>query len=310
MKRVKYIITAITLCAAALCSAMFCACNGGEDTWEDIHGEFFTLQQAYGDGWLTKDDLQEIAELHNENNSLDISEIDNQTIDKIKQTALNKDKEHEPDAKIEDYIILRYYGCYDDCYVLIMNSPYAYSPAVIVDEWKDIGGVQFHYRSFDVIYVWKEVSAEEQAAASVMSLEEAFDMGYLTENDLMYISYYLNGSVYKVPSGSDDINDESKWIKVDFIPEHAMPALGSEIEEKIKTAYYYNNIQYFQDENGNLKYGKDILEVEYFGCYNNVYVARVDSEYWSYGAVLQTVKIGDIIWQQNAPSVMAYIVGL
>jgi len=149
MKRVKYLFAAITLITAVLCSALFCACN------EKVRGKFYSLEQAYHNGWITADELQEIANLHNENRSLEISEIGEKTIKNIKETALNDDKEFEPNAKIEDYKILDYYGHYGDCYVLIINSPYTAHGEVVIDEWREVGGVQFHYTGHYTIKAWK-----------------------------------------------------------------------------------------------------------------------------------------------------------
>lgn len=141
----------------------------------------------------------------------------------------------------------------------------------------------------------------------ILSLNEAYDCGYLNEVDLMCISYYLTGAVYKMPLESDDMLDSSKWIEVDFFPEGTLPTLSSNIEYDIKSAYYYTFLQDFRDENGSLRYSKDILEVEYLGCYNNCYVARVDSKYWNYGDMMQTMKFGDIVWQQCGPMVNVFI---
>lgn len=142
--------------------------------------------------------------------------------------------------------------------------------------------------------------------STIMTLNEAYDSGYLNENDLMHISYYLNGVVYKISLEEDDVYDSSKWIKVDFCPELAVPIISSDVESDIKSAYYYRYLQDFQDENGSLKYSKDIIEIDYLGCYNNFYVARVDSKYWNYGDIVQNVRVGDIIWQQSSPLVKVF----
>ncbi len=151
MKKIKFLFAAITLFTAVLCSALFCACNKKEET----RGEIFTLQQAFDNGWITTGELQKIADLHNANSSLEISEIGEKTIDKIRLTAVNDDKKSEPNAKKEDYKILAYYGQYNGCYVIILNHPYAEAPAVIIDEWQTIGDVSFHYIDANKIKIWK-----------------------------------------------------------------------------------------------------------------------------------------------------------
>lgn len=143
--------------------------------------------------------------------------------------------------------------------------------------------------------------------STIMTLNEAYDSGYLNEKDLMHISYFLNGAVYKISLKEEDVSDISKWIKVDFVPEIAAPTLSPNVEFDIKSAYYYNYLHDFQDKNGSLKYSKDIIEIKYLGCYNNFYVVRIDSKYWNYGDVLQTVRVGDIIWQQSSPLVKVFV---
>ncbi len=131
----------------------------------------------------------------------------------------------------------------------------------------------------------------------IYSLEEAYDSGLLTQDDLMHIAYYESGSVFKVneENGADD------WEKIDFTPTQARPGLSAKIEEKIKSSYYYHNLEVFKGHEDKPEYGKDKLKVNYYGCYNGCYVALVDSELWGYPAVVDRVCVGGIGWVQPYP---------
>ena len=152
MRKIINILCAVMAIVLFCCGVAGCAPRSA--------GAFYTLEEAYEEGWLTQDDLKSIAELHN--NNLQYSEkLDEEIARFVKETAAQeaRDDEHSPfsNAKAEDFTILKYYGIYhQDCYVVMLDEPYFYFPAVEVDEWKDICGVSFHITSFYEIKVWKK----------------------------------------------------------------------------------------------------------------------------------------------------------
>ena len=146
----------------ALCTAIAAVllCGGIAGCASQTVGTFYSLDEAYQNGWLSQDDLQEIADLHN--HGLQSAEnLDDKIADCVKETAAwvlkHDEKSPIPEAKAEDFTILKYYGVYhQDYYVVMLDEPYFEFPAVIVDEWEEIGGVQFHITSFYEIKVWKQ----------------------------------------------------------------------------------------------------------------------------------------------------------
>lgn len=123
-------------------------------------GTFYTLQEAYDNGFLTKEDLQAVAGYHNKN-ILCSQSLDETVAKKIKESAAFKLRNQNRPidyAKADDFVILSFYGCYNGSYVIRLNTPYEESPAVIVDNWVDISdsGVKIHYKSFYLIEIWKE----------------------------------------------------------------------------------------------------------------------------------------------------------
>ncbi len=149
----------IGLAAAVLFAVMFTSCAPPKQYSESV-GELSSLEEAYENGWLTKDDLQEIADLHNANAQC-AEQLEEDIAELIKKEAAWKLKNDEEnpiaEAKAEDFTILKYYGVYhQDCYVVMLDEPYFEFPAVDVDEWKEIGGVRFHITSFYEIRVWRK----------------------------------------------------------------------------------------------------------------------------------------------------------
>lgn len=149
--------------------------------------------------------------------------------------------------------------------------------------------------------------SENYIVGEFYTLQEAYDLNLITVNDLMHISYNINGEVYKVVQGGN-YNDSESWEKIDFKPTVALDVIDSETEELIKTAYYNKNIQFFKDGEGNIEYDKDILKIIFLGSYNGHYVVKVDSDKWSYGASMRTVCVGGIVWYEDGPAVTVYTI--
>ena len=63
MKKLK--ILAVVLALGALCMGMLSGCDNGKDGLETGEGTFYTLQKAYDEGYLTKEEIMSIAYYHN-----------------------------------------------------------------------------------------------------------------------------------------------------------------------------------------------------------------------------------------------------
>ena len=119
----------------------------------EITGVFYTVEEAYEAGYLTREDLMSIAYYHNE--WIPYPEtLDNSIAEAIKKTRAEDLRKNVPEAKAEDIQIIKYYGEYNGNYAVMVDNPYGEYPAVIVDEWETVGGVKFHYTSFERVVVW------------------------------------------------------------------------------------------------------------------------------------------------------------
>lgn len=154
-------ILAFILCALSLTVA-FVGCNKGSnpnnENAEPDTGKFYTLQQAYDNGYLTQADLENIAYYHNgekpypENISEDTAKLIKK--DWVKNLA---DDEVAPAEDItEDRVsITKYYGTYNGSVAVIVERAGAMYPAVYNPVVEEIGNVVFNYSFYGPrITVW------------------------------------------------------------------------------------------------------------------------------------------------------------
>lgn len=107
-------------------------------------GEFYSIREAYEDGLIQKEDLQIIANRHNNKQTLNLS--DNDLIDKIKDSWAKKLRENCNDFRDiagKDVVLSRFYGVYGNYYVVFLDYGTYTEEYVPVD--LEIDGVIFHF---------------------------------------------------------------------------------------------------------------------------------------------------------------------
>ena len=125
---------------------------------EEPTGTFLSsLKAAYDDGFLTKEDLEQIA-YYNNNHEKPEEELDSKIEQAIKEAlaeeARNNEYDAYPDADAKDYEIMEYFGEYGGCYVFRADNPYGVYSDDLYVEWVEIGGVRFRVTHFR-IRIWK-----------------------------------------------------------------------------------------------------------------------------------------------------------
>lgn len=133
------------------------ACTSEED--EIVKkGTFYTLLEAYHGGLLTVEDLQIIANYHN--NGTEFIEIMNSSVAAaIKQTRVEKlrnlNSNPIPDATIDDVTIIKYYGKYSNAIAVVITDIYSvYGDGELVEFI--VGGITFYNYSAPEILIWKQ----------------------------------------------------------------------------------------------------------------------------------------------------------
>ena len=116
----------------------------------EASGDFYSLQEAYEAGYLTKEEIMSIA--HSQN----AAGAERGNVKKIRSTAAHGYNERFPDqnAAADDFSINKYCGTYGDCVVVMMTDIYSnYTDA----EWfGEVAGVRFYYNNGNSLSIWKE----------------------------------------------------------------------------------------------------------------------------------------------------------
>ena len=143
-----------------MCVGILCACNNGDDFRNPINGEpkageFYTLQEAFDNGWLSRYQLKSIAYHHAQVHSdpklygnfkpiaINPQNLPKNIENRIKQNYLTAFLNEVPSASIEGIEISSYYGIYDNCIIVEMIDKY-YVSDLQIDEKIEIGGVAFY----------------------------------------------------------------------------------------------------------------------------------------------------------------------
>ena len=152
----KYI--SILLCL--FCSSSLSGCN-------NYIRYFYTLTDAYNNGYITRADLLNIAYYYNGMTNVNDenfvpteilqNDLSKKTIKAIKNTYLATILENDPNATIEGVHISRYFGKYGDCVSLSMRDDYTCVDLLPSIEEYIIDGVKF-INYIDGLYglaIWK-----------------------------------------------------------------------------------------------------------------------------------------------------------
>ena len=122
----------------------------------------------------------------------------------------------------------------------------------------------------------QDPSTERQAIGRFYTLQEACDQGFITENDLKSIAYYNNGGRK---------NNEDK-IAEDFAPQPLNPeTIPADIQKNIKSDYIYYN-----EKLDNKTKDSEVKIDDYYGEYNNCYVAILHGPF-AYFAVVNEFSV-------------------
>ncbi|MBD5092669.1 MAG: hypothetical protein HDT36_04740, partial [Clostridiales bacterium] len=118
-------------------------------------GDFYFLHEAFEKGFLTKEELQNIAYYQNDYTKQFPEQLSDDVALIIKSAECELLRKTSPQATLDDITITKYYGTYNGCVVVVLDDPFSAVPTMVVNKWIEIGGVQFHYKSFDFIRVYK-----------------------------------------------------------------------------------------------------------------------------------------------------------
>ena len=141
MKQVKIVLVAFILGIVMIFGVVGC---------NTVKGTFYTLQEAYDNGWLTQENLQTIANYHHDNSISYPESLSDNIAKSIKRSWAKKLKDDNPETDIteEKVNIVNYYGTYNECVAVIVDRSDVDYPAVYAPVTIEIGGVSFTYNLY------------------------------------------------------------------------------------------------------------------------------------------------------------------
>lgn len=130
------------------------AVKGTNDAIDEVDKEenvrtFYGLKEAYDNDWLKGEDLEKIAYFHYNGNN---EELHWENVNKVKKDYANQFAQNEMSS--DDVEIIKYYGTYNGCVIVIIDYKNAQLPAYFWSE--TIGEIVFTYGTPRAILVYLE----------------------------------------------------------------------------------------------------------------------------------------------------------
>lgn len=134
-----------------------------------------------------------------------------------------------------------------------------------------------------IIMIFSMAACTPKQRGTFYTLQEAFDQGMLTQDDLRSIAYYQNG-------GSED---------EDFEPKLKTPeSLSEKTEKAIKETRAYDLRNQDTKPIKEAK-AKDITILKYYGTYNNCIALMMNDIYHDYPTALREVTVEGVLFRYS-----------
>ena len=143
------------LCAvSAACLCFFGGCREEKQVKTDFETGFYSLTEAYENGWLTKADVKQISDYRGGAQSC--PELDAAAEKRIREFAAAEKSTAEKLMTAEDFGIEKYFGTYNGSYAIILSD----LTQTTVNEvtWEESpAGIKFFYADpTEIIKIYKE----------------------------------------------------------------------------------------------------------------------------------------------------------
>ena len=140
------------LCAvSAACLCFFGGCREEKQVKTDFETGFYSLTEAYENGWMTKADVKQIADYRGCAQSC--PELDASAEKRIREFA-SKEYSHGEDVIPAESFNIQFYGEYNGSYAVYITSDRYDFPTVITVE--EVAGITFSYPDSNTIKIYKE----------------------------------------------------------------------------------------------------------------------------------------------------------
>ena len=148
-KKKTFLLCAVS--AACLCLCFFGGCREEKQVKTDFEAGFYSLTEAYENGWLTKADVKQISDYRG--GAQTSPELDSSVEKRIRDFAAKKYSHGENIIPAESFTI-RYYGEYNGSYAVYITSDCYDFPTVITVE--EVAGIKFSYPDSNTMKIYKE----------------------------------------------------------------------------------------------------------------------------------------------------------
>ncbi|MDE7454442.1 MAG: hypothetical protein K2M64_01280 [Clostridia bacterium] len=118
----------------------------------------------------------------------------------------------------------------------------------------------------------------EEVNGRFYRLQEAYDEGLLTQEDLLNIAYYHNGGI----KGNEDLFPEN------YVPKQK-DNLDNSVTRKVKQGYL--NQFYSKDENTSID---DVTILQYYGTYNGCVAVMISDEYSGVSTAIVELTVANV----------------
>lgn len=209
-----------------MCLGTLCACNNNNNTdnnntrieseilYYPLYGDFYSLQAAFDDEYLTHENLESIANLVNNSSSLNIDTMPPKSLEIVKALYASI-------YGVGSYAVnVKYYGEYNTCIAVEISSPSSDYPTlqspIIIDN------VTFIYPNcMDEVLLWVPIQLiqddDDPVDGTFYSLQEAYDQGFLTKADLDAISKYRGALISDINTVTPKVINSVKQTYFDDI---------------------------------------------------------------------------------------------
>ena len=133
------------------------------------------------------------------------------------------------------------------------------------------------------------------------TLEQAYETGWLTKDDIMEVCYYRFGVVWL----GENLDSDS-WVRCEYDPKHTRQKLDKSVENNIKKTYYSIHKSEFFNKDGDKLGGIEDLSVQYFGTYIDSHVIVMKCSLWDIGQVATPTLLAGVAWWETGEGFLVY----
>lgn len=133
------------------------------------------------------------------------------------------------------------------------------------------------------------------------SIDEAYESGWITQNDIKEICYNKFGEVW---IGENE--DYKTWVRIEYTPVGIPSHIDKKTESIIKKSYYELNKSKFFEKDGKRIGGINDIIVECYGIYKDTYILCISCPFINTADVVTSRIVAGVAWRDSGESFCAF----